>query len=115
MRGPAVLYLGPGMSSAGAHVYAVRREGGPAWDGTRGLREQEAWDEHAAFMDALVEEGFILLGGPLGDGPATLLIVEADSEEAVRARLEADPWTPMGLLHVFSVEPWTVLLRRSDA
>jgi uncharacterized protein YciI len=90
--------------------YAVTNLHGPAWDSTRGLREQDAWDEHASFMDELVEDGFVLIGGPLGDGPRVLLVVVADSEEAVRERLARDPWTPMGLLDVERVEPWEVLL-----
>ena len=78
---------------------------GPA----RGLREQDAWDEHAAFMDDLVDDGFVLLGGPLGANRA-LLIVEAASEEEVRERLAQDPWTPIRMLGVESVEPWEILL-----
>ena len=65
------------------------------------MREQDAWDEHAAFMDGLVEDGFVLLGGPLGADRA-LLIVDAASEEAVRERLARDPWIPMRLLGVES-------------
>ena len=96
----------------GRFVVRLRR-GGP-WDWTRGMRQQDGWDAHAAFMDALVEDGFILLGGPLGKPPEgdvdTLHIVEAESEEAVRARFAQDPWAPNGLLTPVSVEPWIVLL-----
>ena len=31
------------------------------------LEQQTGWEGHAAFMDELVERGFIVLGGPLGD------------------------------------------------
>jgi uncharacterized protein YciI len=89
--------------------FAVTNLHGPAWDRSRGLREQDAWDEHAAYMDGLVEDGFVLLAGPLGDDRA-LLIVDAGSEEEVRERLAQDPWTPMRMLDVESVEPWEVLL-----
>jgi uncharacterized protein YciI len=75
------------------------------------MREQDRWDEHARFMDTLAAEGFLILGGPLGDGKRILLAVEAVSERAVYARLEGDPWTPMDLLRVTSVEPWEILLR----
>ena len=74
------------------------------------MREQDGWDEHARFMDALVEEGFILLGGPLEDERFVLHIVEAPSEEAVDERLAADNWTQDGKLETVSVEGWTVLL-----
>ena len=74
------------------------------------MREQAGWDEHARFMDGLVEDGFILLGGPLEDGRDTLHIVEADSEDSVRGRLAEDPWARNGMLRPISVERWTILL-----
>jgi uncharacterized protein YciI len=91
-------------------MFAVVLDHGPAWDVGRGLREQDGWDEHAAFMDALVDDGFVVLGGPLGDGARVLHAVFADGEDAVRARLTADPWHADGHLRIVSVDPWTVLL-----
>lgn len=89
------------------------RERGPAWDGSRSMREQDAWDEHAVFMDALARDGFVFLGGPQGAGARTLLVIDADSEGAVRTTLDKDPWSVMGLLTVASVETWTVLLEHA--
>ena len=45
-------------------------------------------------MDGLAEEGFMVLGGPIGegDGENTLLVIDADDEPTVRARLAEDPW-----------------------
>jgi uncharacterized protein YciI len=96
--------------------FVVDRAKGPAWDHARPRREQVGWDEHAAFMDALVEDGFVVLGGPVGegDGDNALLVVEADDEEEVRARLADDPW-PAEVLTVESVRRWSVLLRRTPA
>jgi uncharacterized protein YciI len=74
------------------------------------MREQAGWDDHARFMDGLADEGFIVLGGPLADGRDTLHIVEAESEEAIRARLAEDPWAPNGMLTPVSIEGWTILL-----
>ena len=53
--------------------FALTLVRGPNWDDTRGIREQQQWSEHATFMDGLVADGFILLGGPLGTaaGPCT--------------------------------------------
>jgi len=90
--------------------FAVFREAGPGWDSSKPLREQQAWPEHAAFMNALVEEGFVVVGGPVGGGPRTLLMVEAESEAAIRHRLDQDPWAPLELLTVESIEPWKILL-----
>ena len=90
--------------------FAVRRVRGPAWDASRGLREQALWTEHAGFMNALAAEGFVVLGGPLGAGEEVLLVIDAPGEAIVRARLAADPWSTAGLLEIGRVEPWTVLL-----
>ena len=92
--------------------FAVRRIRGHAWDHAKPMRAQALWDEHARFMNALVAEGFVVLGGPLGDDDwaEVLLAVHADSEEALRARFATDPWTRAGLLEIARVEPWTILL-----
>ena len=97
-------------------VFALTEVSGPNWDPSRPRREQEGWDEHAAFMDGLLAEGFVILGGPIGDGERVLLVVEAADERAVEARLAADPWLPAGILRIASLEPWTIWLdsRRSQ-
>lgn len=92
--------------------YAVTRERGERWDASLPMRGQEGWDKHAAFMDGLTEDGFVVLGGPLGDGPKFLLIIDAESEQAIVARLAEDPWTPMGLLRIAAMERWEILLGR---
>jgi uncharacterized protein YciI len=89
---------------------AVTQSRGPAWDASRAMDEQESFAEHASFMNALVAEGFVVAGGPLGDGTRILLIVDADTEGAVHARLAGDPWSAVGLLDVVAIEPWEVLL-----
>ena len=90
--------------------FVVIREAGPRWATDSPIREQDQWREHAAFMEALVDDGFVVLGGPLGDGPTTLLIVDSGSEDEIPARLGKDPWTPLDLLSISSIEPWEVLL-----
>jgi uncharacterized protein YciI len=74
------------------------------------MRAQEQWTQHAEFMNALVDDGLILLGGPLEGGRDTFHVVDAPSEEALRARFEEDPWAKNGMLTVKSVERWTILL-----
>jgi uncharacterized protein YciI len=95
-----------------ADYFLVEHARGPAWDYSKRRREQEGWDEHAAFMDALADEGIVVLGGPIGegDGENTLLILDLDSEAEVRARLGDDPWANT-ILRIESVKPWSVWLR----
>ena len=82
---------------------------GTEWDPAVLLRGQSSFAEHAAFMDTLVSERFVVLGGPLADEHRVVLVVDAESERAVRDRLQGDPW--MGShLSIASVERWTVLL-----
>ena len=90
--------------------FAVRIERGGPWDWSRGLREQDGWAEHARFMDSLVDDGFVILGGPLAGEREVLLAFSADSEEAVRERLALDNWHQNGMLSIKSIEPWTILL-----
>lgn len=93
--------------------FVVIRERSSAWDWSVPMRRQKKWEEHAAFMDALTDEGFIALGGPLGgedDAARVLHVVRATDTMEVETRLADDPWTPMQLLKTISVEPWTVLL-----
>lgn len=79
------------------------------------MRAQALWTEHAAFMDALTADGFIVLGGPLGKDEEFLLIIDSASEETVRARFAADPWSETGLLEIARIEPWTILLNSRSA
>ena len=90
--------------------FAVRLEHGPNWDPERPIRGQDGWEEHAAFMDGLVDNGFIIVGGPVGDGAQTLHAVEAADEDEIRARLARDPWASAGLLRVGAIEPWAFWL-----
>ena len=91
--------------------FAVLREPGGQWDHSLPMRDQAAWDDHADFMDGLAAEGFIVLGGPVGNGERRfLIVVDAPTSDVVTYRLSADPWVPMGLLRTVSIEPWQILL-----
>jgi uncharacterized protein YciI len=92
--------------------FLVERAKGPAWDHSKPRREQAGWDAHAAFMDALADEGLVVLGGPVGegDGDNALLVIDADDEATIRARLADDPWEG-DMLTTASVRRWSVWLR----
>ena len=102
-----------GMSEQPDQLFVVDRPAGSEWVTGKGARELPLWPEHAAFMDALVDEGVIVLGGPVGDpheGDETVLVVDVESEDEIRGRLAPDPWAG-SLLTLVSVEPWTTWLR----
>jgi hypothetical protein len=44
-------------------LFAVRERRGGPWDWSRDLREQVGFGDHARFMDALIESGFVVLDG----------------------------------------------------
>ncbi len=93
-----------------ARLFVVRLTRGGPWDWSVGLRQQAGFDDHARFMDALVDDGFILLGGPLETERDTLHIIDAASEQEIRQRLAQDPWSANGMLSIASIERWTILL-----
>ena len=76
------------------------------------MREQEQWSEHVDFINGAVDEGFLLLAGPLGVGHPyrAMLIVKAEDEVEVAARIEGDPWTTAGVLETRAIDRWEVLV-----
>jgi uncharacterized protein YciI len=94
--------------------FVVVREPGPAWDRSRPMREQDDWDGHATFMDGLAADGFIVLGGPLGDDESRFMhVIDAPSREDAEGRFAGDPWTPVDRLRIASIESWEILLARA--
>jgi hypothetical protein len=89
----------------------VLRRSGPDYDFSKPLEEQSGWLEHATFMDGLVDDGFVVLGGVLGDEVRTAHAIEAGSEMEVRETLARDPWSGTHLV-VDSIDPWTIRLQR---
>lgn len=94
--------------------FAVIREAGPSWTDGKGITEQAAVSDHAAFMNALADERFVLLGGPLAGTEhgrlRALLIVNAQSEAEIHRRLADDPWARTERLLTVSVEPWSIFV-----
>jgi uncharacterized protein YciI len=82
---------------------------GPEWDAAKPLEEQSGWGDHAEFMDNLVEQGVIVLGGPLEDELRVAHAIEAESADAIRATLANDPWSESHL-RIESIEEWTIRL-----
>jgi uncharacterized protein YciI len=95
-------------------LFAVTRQAGPGWTGGKGAFEQPALNDHAAFMNALADEGFVLFAGPVAgsehDRIRVLLIADAGSEADVRRRLADDPWEGSHRLVTTDVEAWNLLI-----
>jgi uncharacterized protein YciI len=89
--------------------FVVVRRSGPQWDPSLPMEQQSDWPAHASFMDGLVDAGFVVLGGPLADEQRVVLAIEAQSEDAVRAKLARDPWSETHL-RIDTIEPWTIRL-----
>ena len=94
-------------------AYAVIREAGPGWtDG--GIADQPALANHAAFMNDLADQSFLLFAGPLAGSESgrvrALLIVDADSADEIRNRLADDPWVHSDRLVFKSIEPWSLVV-----
>ena|SRR5882672_2268041 len=90
---------------------------GPSWDSTRLRRAQARWDEHAAFMDKLVADGFVVLGGPLGegDGDDGLLVIDAADKETIVSAFKNDPWIQSETLEIKTIQRWTIFLESDQA
>ena len=90
-------------------VFAVTMVNGPAWDPAVQRRRQADWDVHAAYMDGLVADGRVILGGPIGEGADVLVVYDAADEDDLRATLAADPWADR-ILRVGRIQPWSLWL-----
>lgn len=93
--------------------YAVIREAGPGWT-EGGIAAQPDVADHAAFMNGLADQGFVLFAGPLARSEnarlRALLIVNADHDDEIRHRLADDPWVRTDRLVITSIEPWNLIV-----
>jgi len=94
--------------------FVVIRDAGPAWTDGKGAFEQPGVDEHAAFMNALEDEGIVVFAGPLAGSEhgriRVLLIINADSKAVIHDHLAADPWAQAQRLVTTSIEPWNLFV-----
>jgi uncharacterized protein YciI len=98
------------MDDAMRNTFLAFSSAGPNRDFSKDTREQAFWDEHAAFIDQLVADGFILMGGPLIDEGGSMLIINAKDENEVREKLRNDPWMEHGILKLESVKRWQIFI-----
>ena len=89
--------------------HVITHRSGPEWIEGAPLEEQSGWEAHADFMDDLVDQGVIVLGGPLADEHRVVHVIEAESEEEIRSTLARDPWSGTHRV-IAAIEPWTIRL-----
>ena len=95
-------------------LFLVTEIHGRTWDPGKPMNAQAQWLEHARFMNRLAADGFVILGGPVGESDDVLLIVDARSDDDIRATLAHDPWIQSQLLDIRSVRPWKILLDHNE-
>ena len=85
----------------------VRWRAGPTW--TRGAPEdQPGWDEHAIFIDDLIERGIFVMGGPFADCSGSFTILENVDEQQARELVLKDPFVANGVFVLDDVRAWNV-------
>jgi uncharacterized protein YciI len=92
------------------NIFVMVSSAGANRDLSKGSREQPFWDEHAAFIDNLDAEGFILMGGPLVDEGGAILIVHAANEHEIREKVKNDPWYGNDILKLQSIKRWEIFI-----
>lgn len=97
-------------------MFTVFREPGSDWVVGVDTRQQPLWDEHAAFMDVLFDEGRVVLAGPFVDGQgAALVVMDASDEDEIRSRFGDDPWCrEQDILRVGEIREWRIFLDARD-
>jgi hypothetical protein len=65
----------------------VRVGAGPTWK-SGPPEAQPGWDEHAVFVDRLVEEGTFVMGGPFSDNSGSMSLLEGLSADEARALMQ---------------------------
>ncbi|HMJ07877.1 MAG TPA: hypothetical protein VK468_02660 [Pyrinomonadaceae bacterium] len=92
-------------------LFAVTLKKGSGWNAKEPMRSQAHWDEHAALMDQWTADGFILLGGPIGEGEDEVLIVfDAADEDEILTAFAADPWLILHIRELAQIRQWKILL-----
>ena len=85
----------------------VRFRAGPTW--TSGPpEEQPGWDEHAAFVDELMERGIFVMGGPYSDYSGSHTLLENVTEDEARELVLQDPFVATGVFELDDVRAWNV-------
>ena len=87
----------------------VRFRAGPTWT-SGSVREQPDWDAHAEFVDALIERGTFVMGGPFLDNSGSMSLLEGIDAHEARRILEDDPFMRNGVFVLEEIREWNVFV-----
>jgi len=87
----------------------VRFRAGPTWT-SGSVREQPDWDAHAEFVDALIERGTFVMGGPFSDNSGSMSLLEGIDAAEARRILEDDPFMKNGVFVLEEIREWNVFV-----
>ena len=82
---------------------------GPTWT-SGSVREQPDWDAHAEFVDALIERGTFVMGGPFSDNSGSMSLLEGIDAAEARRILEDDPFMKNGVFVLEEIREWNVFV-----
>jgi uncharacterized protein YciI len=102
------------MTSVKARRVFVRFRAGPTWTGGS-ILDQPGWDEHAAFVDALIERGVMVMGGPFADSSGSVSVLENVDEQQAREAVARDPFLANGVFVLEDVRAWHVFVDQLSA
>ena len=74
------------------------------------VREQPDWDAHAEFVDALIERGTFVMGGPFSDNSGSMSLLEGIDAEEARRIVEDDPFMKNGVFVLEEIREWNVFV-----
>ena len=87
----------------------VRFRAGPTW-ASGSVREQRDWDAHAELVDALIERGTFVMGGPFSDNSGSMSLLEGIDVDEARRLIEDDPFMKNGVFVLEEIREWNVFV-----
>jgi len=87
----------------------VRFRAGPTWT-SGSVREQPDWDAHAEFVDALIERGTFVMGGPFSDNSGSMSLLEGIDADEARSLVKDDPFMKNGVFVLEEIREWNVFV-----
>ncbi len=84
------------------NIFAVEYDYGSQ---TAGVRDDNR-PAHRSWLQERADEGRVLSAGAFADGAGALLVIRAESEEAVSAMLQQDPFFQAGAIDGMKITAW---------